>query len=238
MAKYHITADGKPGVCHAQKGLCPFGGDDQHFPTAEQAQVAADERAIEEFTGKHFEHEVDPIDVELEKDAIISKLNKTTDVDEADELRNEIYKRQTQLTQKENPNGLARTTTAEQLKGIDEPDGGASFNLRGETPVTGFMASINPEHSEVVTADEVSEQRIQEYFDKVAQKDPELAKDPQVFIGLWNNPDDHKIYLDISRRYDDAHAAREACKDHDQISYFDLQTFDSVTVDKNAKSGQ
>lgn len=63
MAKYHITADGKPGVCHAQKGLCPFGGDDQHFPTAEQAQVAADERAIEEFTGKHFEHEVDPIDV-------------------------------------------------------------------------------------------------------------------------------------------------------------------------------
>lgn len=238
MAKYHITADGKPGVCHAQKGMCPFASADEHYPTLEQAQQAADDRAIEEFTGKQADKQVDPVEIELEKDDIAKELSKTTDENKADDLRNEIYKRQVLLTEKENPNGLAKTTTAEQLKGIEEPDGGASFNLRGEMPVTGFMASINPEHSEVVTADEVNEGRIQEYYDKVAEKDPELAKDPNIFIGLWNNPDDHKIYLDISRRYEDAHAAREACKDNDQISYFDLQTFDSVTVDKDAKSGQ
>lgn len=49
MAKYHISKDGTPGVCHAQNGNCPLGGADQHYPTMEAAQAAADEKAMSGF---------------------------------------------------------------------------------------------------------------------------------------------------------------------------------------------
>lgn len=49
MAKYHISKDGTPGVCHAQNGNCPLGGADQHYPTMEAAQAAADERGMAGF---------------------------------------------------------------------------------------------------------------------------------------------------------------------------------------------
>lgn len=50
MAKYHIKKDGTPGVCRAQNGNCPFGGESEHFPTKEEAQNYADKRheAIEQ----------------------------------------------------------------------------------------------------------------------------------------------------------------------------------------------
>lgn len=38
MAKYHIKKDGTHGVCRAQNGNCPFGGESEHFPTKEEAQ--------------------------------------------------------------------------------------------------------------------------------------------------------------------------------------------------------
>ena len=44
MAKYHIKKDGTPGVCRAQNGNCPFGGESEHFPTKEEAQNYADKR--------------------------------------------------------------------------------------------------------------------------------------------------------------------------------------------------
>ena len=36
----------------------------------------------------------------------------------------------------------------------------------------------------------------------------------------------------------DAKEARKQCEDNDQIAYFDLQDFTSVTVNQNATSGQ
>ena len=36
----------------------------------------------------------------------------------------------------------------------------------------------------------------------------------------------------------DAKEARKECEDNDQIAYFDLQDFSSVTVNQNATSGQ
>ena len=44
MAKYHIKKDGMPGVCRAQDGKCPLGGNDEHFPTKEEAQNYADKK--------------------------------------------------------------------------------------------------------------------------------------------------------------------------------------------------
>jgi len=40
MAKYHINSKGEAGKCSAQAGNCPFGGEHQHYDTAEKAQKA------------------------------------------------------------------------------------------------------------------------------------------------------------------------------------------------------
>lgn len=44
MAKFHINAAGNPGICRAVNGRCPFGGEENHFDSAEQAQAAFETR--------------------------------------------------------------------------------------------------------------------------------------------------------------------------------------------------
>lgn len=41
MAKYHINSKGVPSICRAEKGNCPFGGDEQHFSNVNEAQEFA-----------------------------------------------------------------------------------------------------------------------------------------------------------------------------------------------------
>ena len=48
MAKYHINPKtGNAGICRAQAGGCPFGGDDEHYSTREEALTAYGARAQE-----------------------------------------------------------------------------------------------------------------------------------------------------------------------------------------------
>lgn len=49
MSKYHINRNGVPAPCKAQKGNCPFGGEEKHFPTREKAQEYADQKAAKEY---------------------------------------------------------------------------------------------------------------------------------------------------------------------------------------------
>ncbi len=42
MAKFHINKHGVPAPCKAKPGNCPLGGDETHFNSPEEAQVAAD----------------------------------------------------------------------------------------------------------------------------------------------------------------------------------------------------
>jgi len=50
---YHIKKDGTPDICRAKPGNCPLGGDENHFPTIEEAQIYADklneEQILEEY---------------------------------------------------------------------------------------------------------------------------------------------------------------------------------------------
>lgn len=41
MSKFHINKDGVPAPCRAQKGNCPYGGEDSHYDSIEEAQIAA-----------------------------------------------------------------------------------------------------------------------------------------------------------------------------------------------------
>lgn len=37
MSKFHINKHGVPAPCKAQKGNCPYDGEDSHFNTVEEA---------------------------------------------------------------------------------------------------------------------------------------------------------------------------------------------------------
>lgn len=44
MAKFHINGAGEAGACRAEKGGCPFGGDENHYSSAEAARTAYEEK--------------------------------------------------------------------------------------------------------------------------------------------------------------------------------------------------
>lgn len=54
MANYHISKDGTPGICKAEKGKCPLGANQPHFPDRLSAEEFSDNvneiRASGEFT--------------------------------------------------------------------------------------------------------------------------------------------------------------------------------------------
>lgn len=46
MAKFHIGRGGKPAVCSAKKGKCPYGGESDHYSSRESAQVAIESQGL------------------------------------------------------------------------------------------------------------------------------------------------------------------------------------------------
>lgn len=49
MSKFHINKHGVPAPCRAKEGNCPYGGEDSHFDTQEEAQEYANKLHAEEF---------------------------------------------------------------------------------------------------------------------------------------------------------------------------------------------
>jgi uncharacterized protein YeeX (DUF496 family) len=49
MIRYHINSQGVPAVCKARPGNCPFGGEESHYNSLEEAQVAANKLAEEKY---------------------------------------------------------------------------------------------------------------------------------------------------------------------------------------------
>lgn len=123
---------------------------------------------------------------------------------------------------------------------IGEPDGGGTWNPRtGESPAIGFCWSPYPERSRVLDGPPDSAQALQDIADRFMEENRDIYDhDGNAFIGLWNDPATGKVYLDVSVVGRDAEAARDACRRHDQIAFYDLQVGASVTVDPNATSGQ
>ena len=64
-----------------------------------------------------------------------------------------------------------------------------------------------------------------------------LSKDGN-YLGLWRNPADDRLYVDVSVCHMDAHDVRDACAKHDQIAFWDIQLGEEVIVNPDARSGQ
>lgn len=119
---------------------------------------------------------------------------------------------------------------------VSEPDGGATRSpISKLSPTGGFCCSPYPERSRIITS---SGKQLMDDILKYGDDNIDLLTRDDHYVGLWNDPADGKVYLDVSCVTMDASEARDKCEDNDQIAYFDLQRFESVTVNEDATSGQ
>jgi hypothetical protein len=110
-------------------------------------------------------------------------------------------------------------------------DGGATFNLvTGSDPTSGYIVS-EAGHEQVYSmlSNDIANQImvtsvVRKY---IGDKGFELSM-VENFLGAW--VDKNKIYLDISRVYDNEEEARAMAIKNNQIAYFDLNTLTSKNV--------
>ena len=127
---------------------------------------------------------------------------------------------------------------------VRTPDGGFTYDPeRGETITAGFGVSPYPERSKVITILDMTDDEIMAAIHEFDQDNKDVLSKEGNYIGAWHDPgengkDEGKVYLDVSVVTDSAKKARQISIDHDQIAFYDFQAGESVTVDRNAKSGQ
>ena len=151
------------------------------------------------------------------------------DLPEYDEVRNQLYR-----ASKKESGSPDRTTANDVAGGLAEPDSGATVDmLKGTSVDSGFAYSPYPERSKGVHVSELTGDDINNYV----QQNMDILSQEGNYLGVWHDPSDGTVYLDISVVSDDAYQARKGCEDNDQIAFFDMQTFESVTVNSQATSG-
>lgn len=150
-----------------------------------------------------------------------------------EELRTEIA----YLNRMKNPEGIEKLSVNNLFSNVSSPDGGATFNPTLSTiPTSGFCYSPYPELSKTIQVD--NPVQLKKDLDNYLKENKEILSKDNHYIGIWNDPETGIVYLDISVNSMDSKESRKACENKDQIAYFDLQSFESVTVNKNATSGQ
>ena len=117
------------------------------------------------------------------------------------------------------------------LKNVKQADGGATIDKNGNFATGKYYASIYPQYSLIVdNAKDVTEKTIQNYVEQVNKLSGGILDRPNNYIGLWNNPENNKVYFDISKSFDNNQAVKKACLEHAQIAYFDSASGKSVKV--------
>lgn len=117
------------------------------------------------------------------------------------------------------------------LKNVRQADGGATIDKYGNFATGKYYASIYPQYSLIVdSAEKVNSDLIKQYVEKINNVSGGLLDKPNNYLGLWNNPDNHKVYFDISQSFNNKQAVKNACLKHEQIAYFDAEQGKSVKV--------
>lgn len=240
LTKYHIDKNGVPAICRATKRPCPLGGPEAHFDSMEEANKYAQDNfannygiiAIEDNNTLELTNKL-----KAQRELVLAGNFNSREEEEA--ARTELAR----LSELEKGSSYSVENLKDLLDGIHSPDSGATFSIKDQytviVPTTGFCASPYPQYSKVFeSSKDVDIGAILDYLAKIDEEDEDIFSDDETYLGLWNDPKTGKVYLDISKRYRTAEEARIACEKNDQIAYFDLQTFQSVDVNRNATSGQ
>lgn len=117
------------------------------------------------------------------------------------------------------------------LKNVRQADGGATIDKNGNFANGRYYASIYPQYSLIIdNSKDVTAQTIQNYIKQVNKLSGGLLDKSNNYIGLWNNPENNKVYFDISQAFNNKEAVKNACLEHAQIAYFDVASGKSVKV--------
>jgi hypothetical protein len=153
---------------------------------------------------------------------------------EADSLRDELYR-----AVKGEGSGRSPSDTETIAGDLAEPDGGFTYNPgTGEAANAGFSVSPYPERSRELDLRGMSKREVLEAVAQYAEDHDEVLQQEDHWFGGWHDPETGKAWLDVSIVVDSATEARAIGAKRDQLAFFDFQTMESVTIDKNATSGQ
>lgn len=117
---------------------------------------------------------------------------------------------------------------------VAEPDGGFTYSpSTNSEPSSGYALSIYPDRSFAKDAKALTREDLVKYV----VKNKDLLSQKENYFGAWHDPASNKVFLDVSMVTQDKQKAHDLALKHDQIAYFDLSTFQSVTVNADATSG-
>lgn len=165
------------------------------------------------------------------------RLSEATSINDADRARTNLAYANLYM---KGGGTLSETDTDHVLNDIGRPDGGATFSpTRHTAPTVGFCYSVRPERGMVVDAESISckpddppekKERAYRTLQGFMDRNKDLLENENNFVGLWNDPQTGKVYVDVSTHTMRAERARKECAAHEQLAFFDLQTFESVDV--------
>lgn len=117
------------------------------------------------------------------------------------------------------------------IEDVQVSDGGATVDKYGKPAQAFYFGSTYPQFEKVVNNSKlVTIELLQEYINHVNKVGNGLLNRDDMFLGLWNDPEDNKVYLDVSQGFDNVKDVAKACRDNGQIAYFDVQKRKSVRL--------
>lgn len=117
------------------------------------------------------------------------------------------------------------------LAAIHEADGGFTYHpLTGTQPTKGFVVSLHKDRERVITAQEATVDALAQY----AKDNWDLLTQSNNYMGGWHNPQDDKVYLDVSTVLDSEDEALRQGAAAQQLAIFDLEHGRSIEVRKRA----
>ena len=117
------------------------------------------------------------------------------------------------------------------IEDVQFSDGGATVDKYGKPAQAFYFGSTYPQFEKVVNNSKlVTIELLQEYINHVNRVGNGLLNRNDMFLGLWNDPEDNKVYIDVSQGFNNVKDVAKACKDNGQIAYFDVQKCKSVRL--------
>lgn len=113
------------------------------------------------------------------------------------------------------------------LAAIRQADGGFTYHaVTGDTPTSGFALSLHKDRERIVDASKVDLVTLATY----ARDNDDLLQQPGNYMGGWNNPEDGKVYLDVSTVVQTESEAQVLGARANQLAFFDLKQGKSIPV--------
>lgn len=109
-----------------------------------------------------------------------------------------------------------------------EKNGGATFNLQGKSPSSGYMVSLQG-HEEILTKEQFQQTSVH-FWDYIERKERLLKSISNLYVGVWYN--EGLYYLDLSERFTDKELAIQMGIRREQKAIWNIVKQEEITLNK------